>query len=115
MKRAGTAYRLRQSVTLQAPTTPTDGETTPTFATVGTFRAEVVNVRGGERNRRDQVEAIVTWRVTFRYGGTIGEDYRFNWNGKLLNILYSHEALDVEQRTRRRGRVVICDCEEVQT
>ncbi len=107
------AYRLRQSVVLQAPTTPTDGETTPTYSDVGKFRAEVVMTRGNERSRRDQIEAGIVWRVTFRYSGAIGADYRFRYGSRYLNILFSHEAADVTLRTRRRGRVVICDCEEV--
>lgn len=102
------AYRLRQRVVLQKPATPTDGETTPTYSDVVTLRAEVMPLRGTEQSRRDQMEAILAWRVIIRYRAGIGPDWRFTWGSRTLNIT---TAYDPEQR----GRLLVCECKEIPT
>jgi SPP1 family predicted phage head-tail adaptor len=102
------AYRLRQRVTLQQPTTPSTGETGSTYTNTATMRAEVIPLRGGESSRRDQMEATVTWRVAIRHRSTIGVDYRFVWGSKTLNIV---SVYDPDQL----GHVLLCECVEVAT
>lgn len=105
MSRASLGYRLRESVAVQAPTIPTNGETTPSYSTAATVRAEVIPRRGTEQSKGRQQEATTTWQVTMR-ARTIDASYRLVWGAKTLNVV---SAYDPDQR----GNLVVCECVEV--
>lgn len=108
MKRCSLGYRLRQTITLQSPTTPTNGETAATYSNTETgVRAEVVPLRGSEGLRGRQVEALCTWRVTMRHRSSVTPAWRIVWGSRTLEIV---SAYDPDQT----GRITQCECLEVQ-
>ena len=105
--RSNLATRLRESVILQSPTTPTTGETDPSYTDVVTVRAEVLSLRGNENMRGRQVESIATWKVIIRHYGSITPEWRIKWGSKTLGII---AAYDPDQM----GAVTVCECKEEQ-
>jgi SPP1 family predicted phage head-tail adaptor len=105
---------LRQRVTLQAPTTPTSGETTVTFADTSTAVAakiEAASARGAagiEAQRGMQVEARTAWVVTLRYRSDVDPTWRVKWGSRLLNIYSCYDPTNEQKRLEML-------CYEVQT
>lgn len=101
------AYRLTQRVVLQKPTTPTDGETTPTFSDVAPLRAEVVLTGGREYVRGRQVSAGTDAVVTIRHRAGVGTDWRFKWGTRFLNIVSAYDPDPDQSRNE-----LVCECRE---
>lgn len=85
--------RLRQRVSIQAATTPTDGEAGPTYATwLRNVPAEVIEAGGamaggGERVRGRMIEAGLSAVVTIRYRDDISPTMRLVYGTRYLNIV----------------------------
>ena len=100
--------RLRQRVTLEQATTPSSGETNPTYATyLSNVPAEVIETTGGEYVRGRQVEAGIVAMVTIRYRNGIYPTMRLRYGARYLNIV---SCIDP---TGYRSELLI-QCREVQ-
>ena len=88
-----------QRVTLQKPTLPTDGETTPTFSDVADVLCEITGAaqQGNEQRRGDNIEAIGVYFIKLRYRSDIDPTWRIKWGSKYLNIL---DLFDEDGRKR---------------
>jgi len=103
-KRCSLSRRLRETITLQSPTMPTDGTVEPTFTDEMTVRAEVVPKRGKESVNEREVEAHQTWVVTIRHPRQdIDPTWRVVWGSRTLNVV---SAFDPDQM--RRMMVIEC-------
>ena len=101
------AGRLRQFVTIKTPTTPTDGETTPSFATLTSDdRAEVKAASGSESLRGDQMEATVSTVVTMHYRTDLTPRMQIIHGSRTLEIVATFDP-DGQQRE------TVCHCKEV--
>lgn len=106
--RCSLGRRLRQRVTLQEPTMPTDGTVEPSFSDSETVWAEVLPKRGKESTQDRQVQGIVTWEVTMRNPvASVDPTWRITWGSRTLNIV---SAYDPDQL----GQVLVCECQEAQ-
>lgn len=82
------ASYMRQRVTLETPTLPTDGEPGPsTWASKATLWARVEASAGNEQNRGDQMQSVVNYTVTIRYRSDVTPRMRFKYGTQYLNIL----------------------------
>lgn len=82
------AGRLRQRVTIEQPTTPTNGETNPSYSTfVANVASEVIETSGGEYIRGRQVEAGVKALVTIRYRDGVIPTMRVKYGSRYLYIM----------------------------
>ena len=98
--------KLRQSVTIEQPDGAEDafGGPTNTFeAWKKNVRVGIVSVSGGEAFRGLKVDATTTHAVTMRWIDGLTTAMRFNWGGRLLNILQI-----LEPDGRRREFNVTC-------
>lgn len=79
--------RLRQRISIESATTPTTGETTPSFTTyAANVPAEVIETSGGEYIRGRQVEAGIVAMVTIRYRSGLDPTMRIKYGTRYLNI-----------------------------
>ena len=80
-----------QRFTLQSPTTPTTGETTPTFTDVRPIHGQIVATGGSERLRGRQVDATVTHMVTVRFADDIEPTWRLRQGSRYYNIVAAYD------------------------
>ena len=103
-----TVGKLNRRITIETPTTPTDGETNPTYAVLaGNLAAEVMETTGGEYVRGRQIEAGIAAVIRIRWRSDITPVMRVRYGTRYLNIL---SAID---RTGTRSELEIT-CKEVQ-
>ncbi len=101
--------RLNQRVDIQAATTPTTGETNPSFAVhVANVPAEIRETGGGEYIRGRQVEAGVTAVITIRYRSDLSPTMRVRYGDRTL------ELVSVGDPTGHRVYLVLT-CKELDT
>lgn len=82
--------RLRELVDIQTATTPTTGETTPTYANLATgLWAEVLETGGSEYIRGRQIEAGISAIVTIRYRADVTPRMRVKWGSRYLYVVYA--------------------------
>lgn len=100
--------RLRQRVTIEQATTPTTGETNPSYsAFASNVPAEVIETLGGEYIRGRQVESGVKALVTIRYRTGVLPTMRLKYGSRYLNIM------SVVDPTGYRAELLL-SCGEVQ-
>ena len=97
-----------QSVTLQSPTVPTDGETTPTYGGNHSAYAVVRGRAGREGTRGDNVEALGMYDVLLRYRDDLDPTWRIKWGSRYLNFVALWDADGTRQYLQGL-------CREVQT
>lgn len=90
---------MRQRVTLQTNTPTKDAlnQDVPHWTVVGTYWAEVVTLSGRELENARQLKATVTHRVRTRYVGPISAAQRFLWNGRVLNIEFINNVININR------------------
>jgi len=102
------APRLKHRVDIEEPTTPSTGETNPTYsALVRRVPAEVLETGGGERVRGRQIEAGIDAVITIRYRSDVTPVMRLKYGSRYFNIV---RAIDRTGRTRALELL----CKEVQ-
>jgi len=82
------AGRLRNKVTIEAPTrsTTTGGQPTVTWGTHSRVWANVTTESMAERVKAARPEARTKWRVELRYDKRVNETMRVQHDGHTLNI-----------------------------
>jgi SPP1 family predicted phage head-tail adaptor len=95
-ERAGT---LRHRVTIeQATETPNSfNEPVKNWSTFATISADIEPLSGGEPFVAEQFAGIIDHRVQMRYLAGVVPKMRFNWNGRLFDIL---TVLDQDTRNK---------------
>ena len=98
---------LRQRVDIQKPTTPTTGETTPTYGTlVNGVAAEVRETTGGEYIRGRQVEAGINAVLRMRYRSDITPDMRIKHGSRYYNIVSAIDPTGLRRELVINGKEV---------
>lgn len=93
------AGRLRHRVTVQSASSSTDsfGQPQPSWASVGTYWANVVPLMGKEAERARQIRADVTHTVQMRIPTAITPEMRLSYDSRTLNIV---EVVNIDERNR---------------
>lgn len=89
--------RRWQRWTLQQPTTPTTGETTPTWTDVRPIYATIAATGGNERLRGRQVDATVSHMLTVRFAEDIEPTWRLRSGSRVLNIVAAYDVTGSRQ------------------
>jgi len=100
--------RLRHRIDVEDATTPTDGETNPTYSTaIANLHAEVRETGGGEIIRGRQVEAGINAVITLRYRDDISPRQRIKYGSRYYNIVSQVDPSGLR-------RELVLSCKEVQ-
>ena len=97
---------LRHPLTLQQAVRTPDGAGgfSESWATVATVFGKVEPLGTESSARADQMLEAVTHRVTIRKRGDVAAGMRFDWNGRVLEIVTAHDPDEtgrfLECRTR---------------
>ena len=101
------AMRLRHRVAIESATTEATGEPNPSYSTLATVAAEVIETTGGEWIRGRQVEAGINALVTIRWRDDVTPRMRVKYGTRYLNI---ESAIDP---TGYRSEMLLT-CKEIQ-
>lgn len=95
MIRAGELNRLVELQRYSEERDERTGETTETWRSYGTAWAQVIPVSAAERERADQMNAVVTHKVRMRWDETVTVRDRIKIDARLLVI---ESAINVDER-----------------
>jgi len=95
--KAGT---LRHYCQLHSPTETTDeyGAITETFASYANVWAEVIPLKGGEKEKAQQITADISVRIRIRYRSDVNIEHRVIFGSRIyeINTIVNAEMRDAE-------------------
>lgn len=102
------AGKLRQRVTIQAPTRTRNerGAEVLAWSDVATVWAEVRTPYGRERTANEQTVAVLTHVVTMRFRSDVTPSHRLRWGSRTFALLATPDP-------DNRRRVMVCQCQEI--